>query len=70
MPTPREVALRVNRKDLFADAADDAARFNDEEGIPRVGPGCGGQRRDPDYRADVEITPDADPPCRNLRSEK
>ena len=70
MPSPREIALKVNRKDLFADPADDAARFNETEGIPKNGPGCGGLRRERDDRANPENEPSAQAPCRNLHSER
>jgi len=67
MPSPREIALRVNAPALFASAADDEQRFNLEEGIPRSA--GGGQRQDHDSQT-IENPPIPPAPCRNLRSEK
>ena len=62
---------------LFADAdfandgfaaADDEKRYNSTEGIPFVGPGCGGLRREKDYRAPATESPAAPVPAKNLKS--
>ena len=70
MPSPREVALRKNAPALFGDPDEDQALFNEIEGIPRLGAGCGGHRRDPDYRSQATPAPDAPAPCKNLKRDK
>ena len=66
---PRKIAETHNRPELFADAADDAEKFNATEGIPN-GPGLGGLRAEKDVRSVVANPPDPPAPCRNLRRDK
>jgi hypothetical protein len=57
MPSPREIALAVNRAEGFRPGAD--------EGTPQMVP----EPREPDYAADPKNPPDGPPPAANLKGD-
>lgn len=52
MPSPREIALKVNRPDGFR-----------EDAVPAEAP----EPREPDYRANPKNPPDGPPPATNIK---
>jgi len=64
---PRKVAETHNDPALFADADDDAERFDAEAGCPRS---AAGRRPLRDDAAHATNPPDPPAPCRNLKRDK
>ena len=61
MPTPREIALKVNDRSMFADPE---AGFDAEAGCPTAD---AGKRPAPDYAANPVNPPTPPAPAKNLK---
>ena len=61
MPTPREIALKVNDRSMFADPE---AGFDAEAGCPTAD---AAKRPARDYRANATNPPETPAPCKNLK---
>jgi hypothetical protein len=61
MPSPREIALQVNDKSMFADGE---AGYDAEAGCPTS---VSGKRPAPDYAANPVNPAEPPPPCKNMK---
>ena len=61
MPTPREIAKKVNDPSMFSDAE---VGFDAEAGVPTAVAGHAAERS---YRVDATNPPEPPAPCKNMK---